>query len=184
VSPGNSLAALASRRGLSPAGAFVEFLLETEGRGLLYYPVLNADLAAVAEMITNPDVVIGLGDAGAHVALTMDAGQPTYVLAHWVRDTGLLTVGQAVRKLTSEGAELFGIPDRGVLRPGAYADVNVLNLDDLKLLTPELESDFPLGAPRYVQRAEGYDFTLVNGRVLLEGGELTGEHPGHLVTAN
>jgi N-acyl-D-aspartate/D-glutamate deacylase len=184
VSPGNSLAALASRRGVSPAGAFVEFLLETEGRGLLYYPVLNADLAAVAEMITNPDVVIGLGDAGAHVALTMDAGQPTYVLAHWVRETGLLTAGQAVRKLTSEGAELFGIKDRGVLRPGAYADVNVLSLDDLKLLTPELESDFPLGAPRYVQRAEGYDYTLVNGRVLLEGGELTGDHPGHLVTAN
>jgi N-acyl-D-aspartate/D-glutamate deacylase len=184
VSPGNSLAALASRRGLSPAGAFVEFLLETGGRGLLYYPVLNADLDAVAAMITNPDVVIGLGDAGAHVALTMDAGQPTYVLAHWVRDTGLLPVGQAVRKLTSEGAELFGIKDRGVLRPGAYADVNVLCLDDLKLLTPELESDFPLGAPRYVQRAEGYDCTLVNGRVLLEGGELTGEHPGRLVTAN
>jgi N-acyl-D-aspartate/D-glutamate deacylase len=184
VSPGNSLAALAQRRGLTPAGAFVDFLAETGGRGLLYYPVLNADLTAVAEMITNPDVVIGLGDAGAHVALTMDAGQPTYVLAHWVRDTGLLSIGQAVRKLTSEGAELFGIADRGVLRPGAYADVNVLDLAGLKLLTPELVSDFPLGAPRYVQRAQGYEATLVNGRVLAERGELTGEHPGHLVTSN
>lgn len=183
VSPGNSLAALADRRGLTPAGAFADFLLETEGRGLLYYPVLNADLTAVAEMITNPDVVIGLGDAGAHVALTMDAGQPTYVLAHWVRDTGLLSLGRAVRKLTAEGAELFGIKDRGVLRPGAYADVNVLDLKRLKLLTPELTPDFPLGAPRYVQRAEGYDLTLVNGRVLAEHGHLTGDHPGRLVTA-
>lgn len=184
VSPGNSLAALAERRGESPAAAFLAYLRQTEGRGLLYYPVLNADLDAVAQMITTPDVVIGLGDAGAHVALTMDAGQPTYLLAHWVRETGLLPVGEAVRKLTSEGAELFGLTDRGVLRPGAYADVNVLSLDDLKLLTPELESDFPLRAPRYVQRAEGYDYTLVNGRVMAEGGELTGERPGRVVTSN
>lgn len=183
VSPGNSLAAYAERRGETPAAAYVSYLLETEGGGLLYYPVLNGDLDAVADMITNPDVVIGLGDAGAHVALTMDAGQPTYVLSHWVRDTGLLTLGQAVRKLTSEGAELFGIADRGVLRPGAYADVNVLDLENLKLLTPELVSDFPLGAPRYVQRAEGYEATLVNGRVLAERGELTGERTGRLVTS-
>jgi N-acyl-D-aspartate/D-glutamate deacylase len=134
-------------------------------------------------MITNPDVVIGLGDAGAHVALTMDAGQSTYVLSHWVRDEGLLPLEKAVAKLTSEGAELFGIRDRGVLRPGAYADVNVLSLDDLKLLTPELVSDFPLGAPRYVQRAEGYDSTLVNGRVLTESGHLTGDRAGRLVTS-
>jgi N-acyl-D-aspartate/D-glutamate deacylase len=126
--------------------------------------------------------VLGLGDAGAHVALTMDAGQASYVLAHWVRDTGLLSVGEAVRKLTSEGASLFGIAGRGVLAPGAYADVNVIDLAGLRLLTPELVTDFPLGAPRYVQRAEGYAWTLVNGVVVAEDGELTGERPGRVVT--
>jgi N-acyl-D-aspartate/D-glutamate deacylase len=182
VSPGNSLAALASRLGVTQAAAFLAYLESTDGRGLLYYPVLNADLSAVAAMITNPDVVLGLGDAGAHVALTMDAGQSTYVLAHWVREQGLLSVGEAVRKLTSEGAALFGIGDRGVLRPGARADVNVIDLAALRLHAPELAHDFPLGAGRYVQRAGGYEATLVNGQVVAEDGELTGERPGHVVT--
>jgi N-acyl-D-aspartate/D-glutamate deacylase len=181
VSAANSLAALAAARGVSPAEAYWDYLAETGGQGLLYYPVLNSDLSAVASMITNPSVVLGLGDAGAHVALTMDAGQSTYVLAHWVRETGLLSVGEAVRKLTSEGAELFGIAGRGVLAPGAYADVNVIDLAALRLLTPELVTDFPLGASRYVQRAEGYELTLVNGTVTAEGGEPTGERPGRVV---
>jgi N-acyl-D-amino-acid deacylase len=123
-----------------------------------------------------------LGDAGAHVALTMDAGQPSYVLSHWVRDEGLLGVGAAVRKLTSEGAELFGLAGRGRLAPGAFADVNVIDLENLELLTPELVADFPLGARRYIQRARGYDYTLVNGQVLVDHGELTTERPGHLLT--
>ncbi|WP_018501702.1 N-acyl-D-amino-acid deacylase family protein [Parafrankia discariae] len=183
VDPGNSLAAEAARRGGSPAAAFLDFTLATDGRGLLYYPVLNQDLAAVAAMITNPDVVVGVGDAGAHVALTMDAGQPTFLLRHWVRERGLLDVGTAVRKLSAEGAELFGIADRGVLRPGAFADVNVIDLDRLDLDAPEMLADLPHGANRFVQRARGYDYTLVNGRVLIEGDELTEERPGRIVTA-
>ena len=182
VGPDNSLAAEAARRGAAPPAALLDFLLETGGRGLLYHPVLNQDLDAVAEMITNPDVVVGVADAGAHVALTMDAGNSTFFLKHWVRDEGLLDVGRAVRKLTLEGADLFGIPDRGVLAPGAYADINVLDLENLDLFTPEMADDLPLGAHRFVQRARGYDYTIVNGRVLVEHDELTGERPGRVVT--
>jgi N-acyl-D-amino-acid deacylase len=181
VRPENSLAAEAARRGTTPAGAFADYALETGGRGLLYYPVLNSDLGAVAAMLTNPDVVIGLGDAGAHVAMTMDASHPSYVLGHWVRDEGLFGVGQAIRKLTLEGAELFGIPGRGVLAPGAFADVNVIDLEGLHLGTPELVTDLPLGAPRFVQRAHGYDYTLVNGTAVIDHDELTGERPGRVV---
>ncbi|HEY5396368.1 MAG TPA: amidohydrolase family protein [Trebonia sp.] len=184
VSPDNSLAAEAARRGTTPAGAFLEYLVDTNGQGMLYYPVLNQDMAAVGAMITNPDVVIGLGDAGAHVALTMDAGLPTYVLSHWVRDEGRLALAQAVRKLTREGADLFGIAGRGLLTEGAFADVNVIDLDRLRLRTPELVNDFPLGASRFVQRADGYDYTLVNGTVLVDHGELTGNRAGRLVTAS
>ena len=183
VRPENSLAAEAARRGTTPAGAFVDYTVETGGLGLLYYPVLNSDLDAVAAMLTNPDVVIGLGDAGAHVAMTMDAGQPSYVLGHWVRDEGLLGIGRAIRKLTLEGAQLFGIPGRGLLAPGAFADVNVIDLEGLHLRTPELVADLPLGASRFVQRAHGYDYTLVNGTVVIDHDELTGERPGRLVTA-
>jgi N-acyl-D-aspartate/D-glutamate deacylase len=183
VRPENSLAAEAGRRNTTPADAFLEYIWETDGQGLLYYPVLNQDLGAVAAMLTNKNVVIGLGDAGAHVALTMDAGQPSYVLSHWVRDEGLLELGEAIRKLTLEGAGLFGISGRGLLAPGTFADVNVIDLDGLRLQTPEMAADFPLGASRYVQQAQGYDYTLVNGRVLVDHGELTGERPGRLVTA-
>jgi N-acyl-D-amino-acid deacylase len=182
VRPENSLAAEAARRGSTPAGAFAGYALETNGLGLLYYPVLNSDLDAVAAMLANPAVVVGLGDAGAHVALTMDAGQPSYLLGHWVRDVGRLEIGQAVRKLTLEGAELFGIGGRGMLAPGAFADVNVIDLESLHLRTPELVADLPLGASRYVQRAHGYDYTLVNGKVLIDHDELTGEYPGTLLT--
>lgn len=179
----NSLAAAAAHRGVTPAAAFVDFLTETDGLGLLYYPVLNQDLEAVATMLANPDYVLGLGDAGAHVALTMDASQPTYLLAHWVRDERRFTIGQAVHKLTLEGAQLFGLPDRGVLAPGAFADVNVLDLDGLSLSTPELVTDLPLGASRFVQRAKGYDYTLVNGSVLVDHDELTAERTGQVLTA-
>ena len=114
----------------------------------------------------------------------MDAGQPSYVLSHWVRDEGRLDIGQAVYKLTLEGAELFGLAGRGRLAPGAFADVNVIDLEGLHLRTPELVADFPLGASRFVQRAHGYDYTLVNGKVLVDHDELTAERPGQLVTAS
>ncbi|WP_007508276.1 N-acyl-D-amino-acid deacylase family protein [Pseudofrankia saprophytica] len=183
VRPENSLAAEATRRGTSPAAAFLDFLSDTAGLGLLYYPVLNQSLDAVAAMLTNPDVVVGVADAGAHVALTMDAGQSTYLLRHWVRETGLLDIATAVRKLTREGAELFGIRDRGVLAPGAHADVNVIDLERLDLDTPEMRADLPLGAQRFVQRARGYDYTLVGGEILVDHDQLTDARPGQLVTA-
>ncbi|CAO5154188.1 N-acyl-D-amino-acid deacylase [Frankia sp. AiPs1] len=183
VRPENSLAAEAARRGVSPAEAFLAYTADTAGLGLLYYPVLNQNLDAVAAMLANPDVVVGVGDAGAHVALTMDAGQPTYLLRHWVRDTGRIDLATAVRKLTSEGAELFGLADRGRLAPGAFADVNVLDLERLDLQTPRMVADFPLGAPRYDQPASGYDYTLVNGRVLVDHDTITEDRAGRVVTA-
>jgi len=181
VSAANSLAAEATRRRTTPGGAFVEFTIESGGLGLLYYPVLNQDMEAVAQMLINPDVLIGVADAGAHVGLIMDASQSTFVLGHWVRDKGLLDVGRAVRKLTSEGAELFGLADRGLLAPGAFADVNVIDLEGLDLRTPEMACDLPLGAGRFVQRVHGYDYTLVNGQVLVDHDELTDARPGQLV---
>jgi N-acyl-D-aspartate/D-glutamate deacylase len=181
VSADNSLAADAARRGTTAAGAFVDFTVESGGRGLLYYPVLNQDMDAVAQMVSSPDMLIGVADAGAHVGLIMDASQSTYVLAHWVRDTGLFDVGRAVQKLTLEGASLFGIAGRGVVAPGAFADLNIIDLEGLQLHTPEMVADLPLGAGRYVQRAEGYDYTLVNGQVLVDHGELTEARPGQVV---
>ena len=142
------------------------------------WPFLNDDLDAVATMLRHPDTVMGLADAGAHVGLIMDSSQPTFLLTYWVRDQGLLSVGEAIRRLSSEPAQLFDLADRGALVPGAYADVNVIDLDGLGLPQPEYVYDYPAGAGRYVQRARGYEWTIVNGEVFMEHGRHAGALAG------
>jgi N-acyl-D-amino-acid deacylase len=176
--PENSLTAVAARRGVTPVEAFIDLSLATNGRVLLNYPFLNQRLDAVAEMLADPNVVMGLADAGAHVGQIMDASQPTFFLSTWVRDRAVFSLEEGVRRLTSDTAGLFGITDRGVLREGSFADVNVIDLDRLGVHLPEYVHDFPGGAGRYVQRASGYRATVVNGRVALEDGEHTGDLAG------
>jgi N-acyl-D-aspartate/D-glutamate deacylase len=124
-------------------------------------------------------MAIVLGVSGAHVCLIMDASLPTWFLLHWVRDRAKYTIADAIRRMTSDTARLFGIADRGVLHAGAFADVNVVDLDALALRIPEFVHDFPAGAGRYVQRADGYRATVVNGAVFVEHGEPTGAYAGH-----
>ncbi len=179
--PGDSLAAHASKRGVSPAEAFIDLSLESDGVAALNFPFLNQSLDAVAEMLGNPTVVMGLADAGAHVGQIMDASQPTFFLTYWVRERGLCSIEEAVRRLTSDTASLFGVRDRGVLRPGAFADVNVIDFEGLRLPLPTYVHDFPGGAGRYIQRSSGYDTTIVNGEVFMRDGEHTGALAGRVV---
>jgi N-acyl-D-aspartate/D-glutamate deacylase len=174
----DSLAAHAARRGTDVVEAFVDITRETRGRALFSFPFLNQQWSAIEWMLAKPYTVLGLADSGAHVGLIMDAGQPTWFLAHWVRDTGWLPLEDAVRRLTSEPAQLFGLEGRGVIAPGAWADVNLIDVDALALPLPEFVHDFPLGAGRYVQRGSGYAATLVNGEVFMEDGEPTGTLAG------
>jgi N-acyl-D-aspartate/D-glutamate deacylase len=176
--PENSMAAVAARRGVSAVEAFIDLSLETGGRVLLNYPFLNQRLDAVEEMLTDPNVVMGLADAGAHVGQIMDASQPTYMLANWGRDRGVFSIEECVRRLTSDTADLFGIADRGTLRTGACADINIIDLGELALQLPEYVHDFPGGAGRYVQGSTGYRATIVNGRVSIEMGRHTGDLAG------
>jgi N-acyl-D-aspartate/D-glutamate deacylase len=177
--PATSLAAHAERAGESIPEAFVRISRETGGRALFNYPFLNQRMDAVAEMLDHPRVAIGLGDSGAHVGLIMDASLPTWFLLHWVRDLGRYPIEDAIRRLTSLNAALFGIRDRGVVQPGAFADLNVIDVDGLALDVPELVHDFPTGAARYLQRSHGYAATIVNGAVFVEGGCPTGARVGH-----
>lgn len=177
----DSLAGHAERLGTTPASAFVTLSLEREGRLLVNWPFLNDDMGAVAEMLCEPAVVMGLADAGAHVGLIMDSSQPTFLLTHWVRDNKLMSVEEGIRRLTSDTAGLFGLADRGVLRPGAWADINVIDLDGMRLPQPEYVHDFPGSAGRYVQRAAGYEWTLVNGEVFMERGAHTGALAGRVL---
>jgi N-acyl-D-amino-acid deacylase len=179
--PASSLAAIAHERGVSPAAAFIELALETDGALVCNMPFLNQRLDAVEEMLDDPLVTLGLADAGAHVGQIMDASQPTFFLTYWVGERRRWSLPEAIRRLTSDTADLFGIRDRGRLAPGAYADVNVIDLDALALPHPEFVRDLPHGAGRYVQRAAGYDHTIVNGVPFMESGEHTGALPGRLL---
>jgi N-acyl-D-amino-acid deacylase len=179
--PAKSLPAIASARGVGLAEAYLDLMIESGGEAFINHPLLNPDFEAVEEMLLDPMVVLGLADSGAHVGQIMDASQPTWFLTHWVRDRGVFGIEDAIRRLTSDTAELFSIEDRGVLAPGAYADVNVIDLDGMRLAMPEYVHDFPGGAGRLIQKAEGYDYTIVNGEVFMESGEHTGALSGSLL---
>jgi N-acyl-D-aspartate/D-glutamate deacylase len=176
--PTTSLAYSAEQHGESIPAAFVRISRETDGRALFNFPFLNQRMDAVEELLDHPRMAIGLGDSGAHVGLIMDASLPTWFLLHWVRDRKKYTIADAIRRMTSDTADLFGVVDRGRLEPGRFADINVIDVDALALHLPEFVHDFPAGAGRYVQRAEGYRATVVNGQVFVEGGTPTGRHAG------
>lgn len=181
LDPECSLAAEAARRGVSAAAAYLELVIESDGAVVVSYPFLNQRLEAVEEMLDDPLVSLGLADAGAHVGQILDAGQPTFLLTYWVRERRRWSLEEAVRRLTTDTADLFGLVGRGRLAVGAYADVNVIDWDRLHLPAPEYVHDLPHGAGRYVQGAVGYDATLVNGRVFMAQGAHTGELAGSVL---
>ncbi|MDH3683989.1 MAG: amidohydrolase family protein, partial [Acidimicrobiia bacterium] len=176
--PEHSLAAIAEARGVSPVEAFLDLATETGGAVNLNHPVLNQSFDAVQEMLDDPMVTLGLADAGAHVGQIMDSSQPTFFLTHWVRDRRRWTLPEAIRRLTSDTADLFGIVERGRLVAGNHADVNVIDLENLRLPQPEFVHDLPNGAGRYIQGSSGYDYTIVNGEVFMDHGEHTGTLAG------
>ena len=176
--PEDSLAAHAARRGVTAVEAFLDLAVESDGRSIVNLPFLNQRLEAVEEMLDDPVVTLGLADAGAHVGQIMDTSQPTFLLTYWVRERQRWALEESVRRLTSDTADLFGVKDRGRIAPGSFADVNVIDMEALTLHQPEFVHDFPNGAGRYVQRASGYDATIVNGSVFMEHGEHTGALAG------
>lgn len=173
-----SVAARARRLGKHPLEVMLDLMIESDLRGFFLVPLFNRDLEAAGAMLLDPGTTIGLGDSGAHTGQTSDAGFPTFLLAYWVRERRLLTIERAVQKLTADLAGLWGIRDRGTLRPGAYADLNVIDLDRLELEMPEVRHTFPAGAAHLHQGARGYEATVVNGRVLMRDGRHTGAYPG------
>jgi N-acyl-D-aspartate/D-glutamate deacylase len=181
TTPERSIVAIGKRDGRHAGEVMLDLLLQQDFRCFFLLPLYNADLDATAALLEHPLTTIGLGDAGAHTTQTSDAGFPTFLLAYWVRERRRFTLPQAVKMITSDLAGLWGIGDRGVLRAGAYADLNVIDLAALDLLLPELRHDLPGGAPNLSQGARGYRATIVNGSVVMEDGEPTGALPGQVL---
>ena len=135
-------------------------------------------------MMTHPRTVLGLSDGGAHCGLICDASMPTFVLSHWVRDRTRgprLPVELAVHLQTGRTAATYGFTDRGTLEPGKRADINLIDLEGLRLHAPEMVFDLPAGGRRLVQRIDGYRATVVAGEITFEDGQPTGARPGRLV---
>jgi N-acyl-D-aspartate/D-glutamate deacylase len=185
--PDRSLAALAAAAGVSPLEMAYDAMLDDDGRGLLYVPILNyanGHLDPVREMLLHPRAAVGLADGGAHCGVICDASMPTFMLTHWTRDRergDLLPVEWVVKKQTHDTARLYGLTDRGTLEPGMLADVNVIDYDGLALGNPTVAADLPAGGRRLLQSADGYLATVKAGDTTFENGVDTGERPGRLL---
>jgi len=183
----SSIAARAAREGRSPEEVVYDLLTEGDGKGILYLPVTNyagGNLDVVREMIAAPNSLLGLGDGGAHVGIMCDATATSYTLTHWTRDRGrgaLFPVSWAIRRLSADNAAAIGLNDRGLLRAGMKADINILDYDRLRLRRPEIVYDLPAGGKRLIQRTDGFDATIVSGAVVYRHGEATGALPGRLI---
>lgn len=184
-----SVFARAAALGIDPVEHMYDLLLEDDGRAfyaLFGSNFVNGTLDVCREMLLDPNTVSGLGDAGAHVSFISDCSATTFHLTHWARDRSRgekLPVELLVHKLSAANAELYGFADRGTLEVGKRADVNVIDLDALRICPPELRHDLPTGAARILQPAEGYVATLVAGTLTRRHDADTGERPGRLVRA-
>ena len=162
-------------------------MLEKEGRALIYHPLFNyqpGDLSLVEKMLKHPYTISGLGDAGAHCGAISDASFPTTLVQHWSRDRDRgekLPLKTVIKMQTSETASLLGINDRGILEEGYKADINIIDYEKLTLHEPEIINDLPAGGRRLVQKASGYDYTIVSGAVAFIKGEATGVLNGKLI---
>lgn len=184
--PSTSIGARARAKGVEPMEEAYDRLLDDEGRAMLLVATSNLQgnsLDTVGELLHRDDVVLGLGDGGAHYGMICDASYSTYFLTHWARDrkSGRFTVPEAVRELTSVPARIAGLSDRGRIAVGYKADLNVIDHAALRLHKPVINHDLPAGGRRLDQTADGYVATIVSGEIIAEHGVPTAARPGKLV---
>jgi N-acyl-D-amino-acid deacylase len=179
---GKSIDDIARTQAKSPIDAFLDLALAENLETTFEDIASQGDERAVKEIFSNPHVLLGQSDAGAHVANANPGfGYSTIMLAHWVRERQIMNLEDAIKKLTFLPATIFGITDRGLLRRGMAADIVVFDPGKIDLAEPEKLADLPEGAERYVQRATGVHYTVVNGSVLMKNGAHTGVYPGKVL---
>lgn len=189
----DSIGARAEASGVDPMELIYDTMVDlaeqsTDGKtrvlAVFFSGYAEGNLDAVETMMRDEISVLGLGDGGAHCSMICDASWPAFVLQHWVRDRtrgAKIGIEEAVKMMSKEGADLYGLGDRGTIEVGKRADVNVIDLDEVELQLPEVIDDLPTGASRIVQRAKGIKFTLCAGEITFRDGEPTGARPGRLI---
>ncbi len=181
-----SVAARAAAAGVSGEAYAYDLLMRDEGKGFIYLPILNyadGNLDFLEPLQLSQDTVNSLSDGGAHCGTICDAASPTFMLQHWVRDrkAGRITLENAIQRQCRDTARLYGLMDRGVLLPGYLADLNVIDMDAIKLGRPWLAFDLPAGGKRLLQKADGYVATIKSGQVTFRDGVMQGPTPGGVI---
>jgi N-acyl-D-aspartate/D-glutamate deacylase len=185
--PSESAQAIAQRTGSSPAGVVWDWMMENDGRGIVYFPIFgyaHENLDALGSLLQHPRTRLGLGDGGAHCGAICDASIQTFMLTHWVRDRSRgerLRLEDVIKTCSADTASFYGLDDRGRIAVGQKADLNVIDFDNLTLHAPEVVWDLPAAGRRLVQRADGYTHTIVSGQIVRQHGQPTGKLPGKLV---
>ncbi len=179
---GRSVAEIAAAEGKDGVDALLDVTLADDLESEFTIASFNTRVDRMTEILNDRSILLGLGDGGAHLDMLCDSGYPTYVLGTWVRESGALTLEEAVRRMTSDPADFFGIRDRGRLQAGLAADVTIFDPATVRSAgRPERRYDLPGGGKRMVMRSEGVEFTVVNGEIIWERGALTGSCPGRVL---
>jgi len=178
---GKSLTELAQAQGKGVIDAFLDVAVEEKLDTAFSLGASGYNKEVTAQILNYPNAYIGLSDGGAHVQFHGGVGYSSTLLGYWVREQQIMSLEQAVKRLTFENASVFGIVDRGLLRPGMAADITVFDPDTIKALPEERVDDFPGGAWCLRELAEGVHYTVVNGQVLLDHGKHTGALPGRVI---
>jgi N-acyl-D-amino-acid deacylase len=178
---GKHIAEIAKAQGKTPVDAFLDLAVEENLETVFTLGEINMDTEAVAQILGSPYAVVGLSDGGAHVQFHSNVSNPTRLLGYWVREKKIMSLEHAVRRLTFDSASAFGIYDRGLVQPGMVADLVVFDPETVSPVKEDVVHDFPANGWRMRELAEGIHFTVVNGEVLLEKGQHTGNLPGRVL---
>jgi N-acyl-D-aspartate/D-glutamate deacylase len=181
-----SILARAAAAGVSGDEYAYDLLMKDEGRGFIYFPILNyadGNLDFLESLQLSNDTVNSLSDGGAHCGTICDAASPTFMLQYWVRDRkkARISLENAIKRQCRDTAMLYGLEDRGLLAPGYLADVNVIDMDAIKLGKPWLAFDLPAGGKRLLQKADGYCYTIKSGEITFKDGVMQGPTPGGVI---
>jgi N-acyl-D-amino-acid deacylase len=179
---GRTVAEIAAERGVDGVDALLDITLADDLQNEFTMQSFNTRVDRMTEILRNKDMLLGLGDGGAHLDMLCDSGYPTYVLGTWVRERKALTLEEAVRRMSSDPADFFGIRDRGRLKAGLAADIAIFDPASVASAgRPERLYDLPGGAKRMVMRSKGIEYTVVNGAVTWQRGALTGAASGQVL---
>ena len=179
-----SIDAMASRENKTSKELAYDILLENQGKNFIYAPLVNYSnntFDVCHEMLKDKNTIMGLGDGGAHVGFILDAGYPTWLLSYWTNEKKLFSVEESIRRLTSDTAHAVGLDDRGLIKEGLKADINIIDLNKLSSSDPFMVKDLPANGKRLMQKTRGYVATIVSGKVTYDNGSFTSKTPGKLI---